>query len=105
VGEVYPLDQRVLRKHPHPSPPPQAGEGAHFRRRDGFFHLSRLRPHAGEGAHLPRPQPALIPEPPGQCRNEAVGVEFIVEDMGRDAHTIKARRDIDAFARKSVDQP
>ena len=26
-GKAYPLDQRVLRKHPHPNPPPQAGEG------------------------------------------------------------------------------
>jgi hypothetical protein len=33
VGAVYPLDQRVLRTHPHPNPPPQAGEGADFRRR------------------------------------------------------------------------
>jgi len=24
----YPLDQRVLRRHPQPNPPPQAGEGA-----------------------------------------------------------------------------
>jgi hypothetical protein len=32
VGKAYPLDQCVLRKHPHPSPPPQAGEGAHFHR-------------------------------------------------------------------------
>src|SRR5580700_10924244 len=29
-GKVYPLDQRVLRKHPHPTPPPRrAGDGAH----------------------------------------------------------------------------
>ncbi len=33
MGAAYPLDQRVLRKHPHPNPPPQAGEGADFRRR------------------------------------------------------------------------
>ena len=24
VGEVHPLDQRFLWKHPHPNPPPQA---------------------------------------------------------------------------------
>jgi hypothetical protein len=36
VGEVYPLHQRILRKHPHPNPPPQAGEGAHFCRREKF---------------------------------------------------------------------
>jgi hypothetical protein len=28
-----PSTSRILRKHPHPRSPPQAGEGAHFRRR------------------------------------------------------------------------
>ncbi len=26
VGELYPLDERALRKHRHPDPPPQARE-------------------------------------------------------------------------------
>ena len=32
-GKVSPLDQYALRRHPHPNPPPHAGEGAHFCRR------------------------------------------------------------------------
>src|SRR6185312_8525714 len=31
-GKTYQLDHRVLWKRPHPNPPPQAGEGARFRR-------------------------------------------------------------------------
>jgi hypothetical protein len=53
----------------------------------------------------PSPEQASVPEPPGQRRNEAVGVTLVVEDMGRDAHAIETRRDIDAFARKSLNQP
>ena len=53
----------------------------------------------------PSPEQASAPEPPGQRRNEAVGVELVVENMGRDAHAIETRRDVDAFARKSLDQP
>src|SRR4029077_12279041 len=30
-GEVYPLGQRVLRRHPHPGPPWHAGKGARLR--------------------------------------------------------------------------
>src|ERR1700686_828907 len=30
VGEISPLGQPVLRRHPHPDPPPHAGEGVHF---------------------------------------------------------------------------
>src|SRR5258705_13302498 len=30
VGEISPLGQPVLRRHPHPDPPPLAGEGVHF---------------------------------------------------------------------------
>ena len=33
AGGGRPIRQRALRKYPHPGPPPQAGEGAHFRRR------------------------------------------------------------------------
>src|SRR5271169_770584 len=52
VGEFYPLDRCVLRRHPHPGPPPQAGEGAHFRRRSSLTRSlsSRLRLLAARGA-------------------------------------------------------
>jgi hypothetical protein len=30
-GKAYPLEPRVVRKRPHPNPPPQAGEGACLR--------------------------------------------------------------------------
>ena len=74
--------------------------------RCGFLPLARVISHRSMVASAGRSQrQALAPEPPGQRLNEAVGVELIVEDMGRDAHTIETRCDIDAFARKSIDQP
>ena len=27
MGEIYPYDELSVRRHPHPGPPPQAGEG------------------------------------------------------------------------------
>ncbi|SHK19837.1 hypothetical protein SAMN05444159_2679 [Bradyrhizobium lablabi] len=44
-GKVYPLEQRVLRRHPHPNPPPQPGEGAHCRCGDTLqpYHPQPLR--------------------------------------------------------------
>ena len=41
VGEGYPLERCVLRRHPHPGPPPQAGEGAHRRCRGTFAENQR----------------------------------------------------------------
>jgi hypothetical protein len=31
-GKVYPLDELAVPRHPHPNPPPQAGEGANLPR-------------------------------------------------------------------------
>ena len=53
------------------------------------------------GASAPRTKEL---EPLCQRRHEAVGVGLVVEDMGRDAHAAETRRDIDAFARKSLDE-
>jgi len=36
-GMDYPLEERVLRRHPHPNPPPQAGEGEVTDHRSSLF--------------------------------------------------------------------
>src|ERR1700730_6096246 len=63
--------------------------------------VARQRPKRTSCQLLVEP---LTPKPLCQSRNEAIGIGLVVEDVGRDAHAAKTRRDVDALGGQSLDE-
>ena len=93
-GKPIPTTSSVLRKHPHPNPPPQAGDGAHFHR---SYKLDLISPRSRSA--LSAAAPCRFRQYRAASNAWVLDLPFVLEDVtlgvfGLDANALCAIRHI-----------